>query len=183
MLRSLALALVASGSLLAADTFKIDDTHAYALFKVNHMGVADNYGRFNAIEGTVTLDAANPAANAVSITIKTDSVDTQQAKRDQHLKQADFLNAKQYPTMTFVSSAWTTTASGFDVTGAFTLGGVAKTITVPVVQGPVVKDPWGLNRTGFGTTFTIKRSDHGLQVTPGVSDEVTVILSVEAVKP
>ncbi len=181
LLLAASLALAAFGSTQAADTFQVDASHSSVIFKVQHLGVANNYGRFNDLEGTLTLDAANPAANQISLTIKTDSVDTHNEKRDQHLRAADFLNSKQFPTATFVSSAWAKTASGFDVTGALTLAGVTKTVTVPVVQGPVIKDPWGLNRTGFETTIVIKRSDYGIKGVPGVGDEVSLIIATEAI--
>ena len=176
-----ALAFSAAASAQAADTFNIDASHSAVIYKDQHLGVANNYGRFNEIEGTVTLDAANPAANAVKLSIKTDSVDTHNEKRDQHLRAADFLNSKQFPTMTFVSKAWAVTANGIQVTGDLSLAGTTKSITVPVSQGPVIKDPWGLNRTGFETSFVLKRSDYGIKGVPGVGDEITVIIAVEAV--
>lgn len=182
MLRSVfavAAAVIALGSAQAADTFAVDASHSAVIFKVNHLGVANNYGRFNDIAGSITVDAANPAANAVSLTIKTESVDTFNEKRDQHLRAADFLNSKQFPTMTFVSKSWAKTAAGFDVTGDLTLAGVTKTVTVPVTQGPVIQDPWGLTRTGFETSFVLKRSDYSIKGVPGVGDEITVILAVE----
>lgn len=184
MTRSLlaaALAITALGSAQAADTYNVDASHSAVIYKVQHLGVSNNYGRFNDIEGTITVDAANPAANQVSLSIKTDSVDTHNEKRDQHLRSADFLNSKQFPTMTFVSKSWAKTASGFDVTGDLTLAGTTKTVTVPVAQGPAIKDPWGLNRTGFETSFVLKRADYGIKGVPGVGDEITVIIAVEAV--
>ena len=181
LLLAAAVACSAIGSATAADTFAVDASHSSVIYKVQHLGVANNYGRFNELEGSFTVDAANPAANQVSLTIKTDSIDSHNEKRDQHLRSADFLNSKQFPTATFVSSAWVKTAAGFDVTGTLTLAGTSKTVTVPVSQGPVIKDPWGLNRTGFETTIVLKRSDYGIKGVPGVGDEVTLIIAAEAI--
>jgi polyisoprenoid-binding protein YceI len=95
---------LASFPALAADTYKLDPVHSHAEFKIMHLGVAYQYGRFNDIEGTVVVDEKNPANSKVDVTIKTESVDTKAEKRDEHLRSPDFFNAAQFPNLTFKST-------------------------------------------------------------------------------
>lgn len=175
---------LAPASSYAADTYAVDPVHTAALFKVKHVGVSYTYGRFNDISGTVTFDAANPAASKVDITIQAGSVDTHNEKRDAHLANPDFFDAKQFPVLKFVSTTFKKVDdSTFDVTGDFTLHGVTKPITIKVVKIGEGKDPWGGYRIGFESTFTIKRSDFGMtKMLEAVGDEVTVTFATEAIK-
>lgn len=168
----------------AADSYTVDPVHTAALFKVKHVGVSYTYGRFNDVSGTVVFDAANPAASKVDITIQAGSVDTHSEKRDAHLANPDFFDAKQFPVLKFVSTAFKKLDdSTFDVTGDFTLHGVTKPITIKAVKVGEGKDPWGGYRIGFESTFTIKRSDYGMsKMLDAVSDEVIVTFATEAMK-
>lgn len=168
----------------AADTYMVDPVHTAALFKVKHVGVSYTYGRFNDVSGTVIFDAANPAASKVDITIQAASVDTDNQKRDAHLANPDFFDAKQFPVLKFVSTAFKKVDdSTFDVTGDFTLHGVTKPITITAVKIGEGKDPWGGYRIGFESTFAIKRSDFGMtKMMEAVGDEVTVTFATEGIK-
>lgn len=168
----------------AADTYAVDPVHTAALFKVKHVGVSYTYGRFNDISGTIVFDAADPAASKVDITIQAASVDTDNQKRDAHLANPDFFDAKQFPVLKFVSTAFKKVDdSTFDVTGDFTLHGVTKPIAIKVVKIGEGKDPWGGYRIGFESTFTIKRSDYGMtKMMDAVGDEVTVTFATEGIK-
>jgi polyisoprenoid-binding protein YceI len=171
----------------SADTWTVDAVHSAALFKVQHMGAGFSYGRFNKIAGTVTTDA-DATKNAVSITIAADSVDTANTQRDDHLKGDAFFNVKQFPEITFVSTAWT--AAGADtwtVTGNFTLRGVTKPVTATVRktgQGKAPPQMGGKDLIGYETSFAIKQTDFGMKygIPAALSDDVTIILSVEATK-
>ena len=168
----------------AADTYAVDPVHTAALFKVKHVGVSYTYGRFNDVSGTVVFDAANPAASKVDITIQAGSVDTFNQKRDAHLANPDFFDAKQFPALKFVSTSFKKIDdSTFDVTGDFTLHGTTKPITIKVAKIGEGKDPWGGYRIGFETTFTIKRSDYGMsKMMEAVGDEVAITFATEAIK-
>lgn len=176
------LAVLAAGPLAAAD-YKIDGGHAAAIFRVKHMNASYSYGRFNAIGGKIVYDAANPTAGSVEIEIKADSVDTDNEKRDAHLKSPDFLNAKQFPVLTFKSKEIKKAGEAFEVTGDFTLHGVTKPVVAKVVHTGTGKHPKGTELIGFETTFSIKRSDYGMSYgLEGIGDEVQITLSVEAGK-
>ena len=165
-----------------AATFKVDGTHSTVIFRVKHMNASYAYGRFNAISGNFAIDEANPAASSFDFTIKTDSIDTADAKRDAHLKRADFFNAAQYPTITFKSTNVKAAAAKgtYDVTGDLNLHGVTKAITVKVEHSGTAKGMMGGTIAGIESTFTIKRSDFGMKGMIGpVGDDVTITLSAE----
>src|SRR5437764_11948770 len=83
----------------AADTFKVDPVHTFLLFSVQHLGVANTYGRFNDISGTVVFDRDNPSKSSVELLVPVESLDTHNAKREQSLESPDFLDAKQITTL------------------------------------------------------------------------------------
>src|SRR5438105_13353399 len=84
----------------AADTFKVDQIHTFALFSVQHLGIANTYGRFNDVSGMVVFDRDNPAKSSVELSIQVESLDTHNAIRERSLKSPDFFDVKQFPTMT-----------------------------------------------------------------------------------
>jgi polyisoprenoid-binding protein YceI len=84
-----------------ADTFKIDPVHSSVLFSIKHVGVTDFYAVFKDISGMVTFDKADASKSSIELTVPVESIDTRNAKRDQHLKSPDFFNAKQFPTLSF----------------------------------------------------------------------------------
>lgn len=171
-------------ALSAADTYTVDPTHVAALFKVDHAGFSWTWGRFNDVGGTVSWDAADPSKSSVNVVIKTASVDTGTAKKDEHLRSGDFFSVKEFPEMSFVSkTVEAKDANIYHITGDFTLRGVTKSITIPVQLLKVGEFPPGTARVGFDTEFTIKRSDYGMTYGAGaVGDEVTIIFAVEATK-
>jgi polyisoprenoid-binding protein YceI len=168
----------------AADTYQIDPVHASVLFKARHLNIADVYGRFDDVSGTVTLDPANAADDSISLEIKADSLDTHNEKRDQQIKGPDFLNVKQFPTITFKSAKVEKAGDDtYNVTGNLTLRGVTKPLTLEFKktgEGKGMKDEY---RAGGETQFTIKRSDFGMTYMPNVvGEDVTLIISLEGIK-
>lgn len=183
-MRFLVPVLAAIGSLTAADTYAIDPAHTAALFTINHLGFSNAWGRFNDVSGSITWDDADASKCAVNIVIKAASVDTGTVKKDEHLKSPDFFSVKEFPELTFVSSKFVAKAGNvYDVTGKFTLHGVTKEITIPVTKIGAGKDPWGKDRVGFDSVFTIKRSDYGMNfMAGGLSDSVQITFASEGVK-
>jgi polyisoprenoid-binding protein YceI len=179
----LAVLAVLPAAARAADTFEVDPVHSTAIFRVKHLGVSFVYGRFTDVAGTVVVDAADLEKSSMSVTVKVGSVNTDNAKRDEHLRGPEFFNVKEFPTATFQSTAFKKTGDDeYDVTGKFTLHGVTKTIVVPVKNTGAGKDGAGNLRTGGESVFTIKRSDYGVSALPqGIGDEVTIMVSLEGV--
>jgi len=162
----------------AGQTFRVDPVHSSMLFRVKHMNTSYIWGRFNECSGTVKLDDGDPS---FTVQIKVDSVDTANAKRDQHLEGPDFFSARQFPTISFQSTSVKKLGpTAYDVEGTLTLHGVSKPIQVRVDRIGTNKGPMGGTITGLSTTFTIKRTDfnmdYGLQ---GVSDDVLIVATLE----
>lgn len=166
---------------VAADAFTVDAVHSSVLFRIKHLNTSYFYGRFKDVTGSFVLDPAHPEAGSITATVTADSVDTNNAKRDSHVKSPDFLSAKEYPTLTFKSTAIKKTSEHtFDVTGDLTCRGVTKSITVPVEltgQGPGMG---GSTIAGLETVFTINRSDYGVSFMPqGLGEEIRIIVALE----
>lgn len=174
-------ALALSTSALFADTYKADTAHSVAAFKIQHDGVADVYGLITGISGSVSLDGDS---GSVDITAKVDTLTTGVAARDKHLKSEDFFAVAQFPTITFKSTKFAKTGDGtYDVTGSLTLHGVTKEVTVKATVTAEGKGMKGEVVRGFNTTFTVKRSDYGIEkFIPVVGDEVTLMVSIEGSK-
>jgi len=168
----------------ATETFKVDAVHSTALFRVHHLGAGRFWGRFNDLSGTITTGEGGTGL-ALDVTINTESVDTSNQKLDDHLRSPDFFNAKEFPTMTFKSTAVRPAGSGtFDVTGDLTIRGKTKSITARVEWTGTASMGMG-KRCGFEARFTISRSEFEVMygVENGmVGDEVDVIVGLEAVQ-
>ena len=168
----------------AADMYEIDTAHSMILFRAKHKGVSYNYGRFNAFTGKITMDETDVSKSTIEFEVKTESVDTANKKRDQHLRSPDFFSAKQFPVITFTSTKVKKKESEEDmleVTGDLELLGVKKSITVDVEITGKSKGRDGESLIGFESIFTIKRSEFGMTYGVGnVSDDVRLIVTIEA---
>jgi polyisoprenoid-binding protein YceI len=180
---AISLLFVVPSDAYAGEKYVIDPDHSSLGFKVLHFGLGHVYGRFNQFSGDFIVDIEDPSKSSVNVKVKAASVDSNQAKRDQHLKSPDFLNAKQFPVITFEStSAKKIDSSTAEVTGKLTLRGITKTIKARVERVGAGKDPWGNQRLGLETTFTINRSEFGVKFMPqGISEKVELTLAVEGI--
>ncbi|ATA26898.1 hypothetical protein BIY26_12765 [Brenneria goodwinii] len=176
--------LASAGSALAADyKFDKEGQHAFIQFRINHLGYSWIYGGFNDFDGTFTFDESNPAADKVNVTINTNSVDTNHAERDKHIRSADFLNVSKFPQATFTSTAVKKDGDEYDITGNLTLNGVTKPVTLEAKLIGQGDDPWGNYRAGFEAEGTIKLKDFNITQDLGpASQEVQLIISVEGVR-
>src|SRR5258708_4558194 len=120
----LALALSAAASDVRADDYTLDPAHAAVTFKVAHGGVSWTCGRFKDLSGSVSVDADNPSAMQFAVKAKSESLDTDNAKRDEHLRRTDFFNTRQFPAVSFRSTAVKAVEPGPEVTGDLSLHGV-----------------------------------------------------------
>ena len=168
-------------------TFAIDKAHSEATFQVRHL-LTRVRGHFSDFSGTIQYDEAQPEKSSVAITIQAASIDTHEPNRDAHLRTDDFFAADTHPTLQFTSTQVAPAGRDrFDVTGDLTIRGVTKRITVPVSLLGTATDPWGNEKLGFETEFTINRKEFGLLwnaalETGGflVGDDVKIALSLQA---
>ncbi len=160
--------------------FKVDPVHASVVWGIRHKNAANFYGIFREISGSFNLDSANPAESFIDVSIKADSIDSNNAGRDRHLKGQDFFSTKEFPTLTFKStSVKKLTDTTFDVTGDLTVRGITKSITVKAENTAAAGQPLG----GLETRFTISRKDFGITYGPGaLGDTVSLIVSLEGIK-
>jgi len=185
LVAAVALALSLAPALAAADTFKIEGSHTQSSFAVKHLMISTVRGEFGKTEGTVVIDPADLTRSTVEATIDVGSVDTRDAKRDEHLKGADFFDAAKFPKITFKSTKVEKAGEGLKVTGDLTMKGVTKSVVLDVA-GPTaeIKDPWGNTRRGLSATAKINRKDFGVSYGPdaAVSDLVAITIDAELLK-
>jgi len=165
-------------------TYRIDSVHTSVLFRINHLKIANLYGRFNEISGTVVVNHEDPQASEVDLQVKADSIDTKNEMRDKHLKSAEFFDVEKYPLITFKGRyARKISGNRYEIKGNLTLHGVTRPLTVKVRYTGAGQGMQGEYRAGFETTFTIKRSDFGMKTLLGpVGDEVRITVSGEGVR-
>ena len=191
ILSTLAVIVLTLPIYVGAATWQIDPDHSSFQFKVRHMTVSNVKGEFKKAKGTVTLDENNLTGLRVELTLDAASVNTDHAKRDDHLRSEDFFDVAKYPTITFVSKkVIPVDQNRLQVIGDLTIRGVTKQITVDV-EGPTpeVKDPGGNIRRGATGSSKINRKDFGMvwhKVLDNgglvVGDEVNISVEVELVK-
>ena len=179
----LGFSILAPATVRAAESYQVDPAHTSITFRIQHAGISWVQGRFNEFAGTFTLDPNDAGKSRFEMSIKTASVDTNVAQRDQHLRTADFFDAEKYPEMVFKSTAVKNVDGGLEVKGDFTLHGVTKPVTFTLSGGKKAEFPKGTRRIGFVTEFTLKRSDFGMaKMIPDVGDEVRVFIGLEGVQ-
>lgn len=175
----------AGQSLAAPELYTIDEAHTYPNFEVNHLGWSTTRGVFKKASGKVMLDTA-AKAGSVEIVIDANSVDTNDKKRDEHLRSEDFFNAAKFPTITYKSSKLK--FDGDKLVGAdgeLTLLGVTKPVSLAFSQfkcgdHPIYK---GKYYCAGDASTTIKRSQFGMTIYPGgIGEDVLLEIQVEAAK-
>jgi len=151
-------------SIATAATYQLDADHSSIQFKIRHLTVSNVTGSFNKFKGSASVEGEDIATLKVDVAIDAASIDTGHEKRDEHLRNADFLDVAKYPTITFVSKKVMKGDPGkLKVIGDLTLHGVTREITVDL-EGPTpeIKDPWGNFRRGATGTAKIDRRDFGI---------------------
>jgi len=177
---------------LGSATWDLDTSHTNAGFKVRHLMVSHVRGHLGPVTGTVFIDEQDFARSKVDVSIDARGLDTRDAKRDEHLRSADFLDVANHPTVTFRSTrveAPRGLGSDVRVTGDLTIHGVTRPVTLEVeALPPAIKDPWGNARRGVSARAKISRKEWGLAwnmaIEAGgvlVGDEVTIELEAELV--
>jgi len=172
-----------------AATYAVDPNHSEVSFRIRHF-VSQTPGSFEEYTATFELDPANLERSSVDFVVQAQSIDTDNGDRDTHLRSEDFFWVEKYPTLSFRSRGIRSLGGNrYEVTGMMSIRGVQRLITVPVDFLGFVKDPWGGERAGFETSFTINRKDYGIEWnkaldTGGVilGDDVRITLNLELVK-
>lgn len=182
---SLALGLVPLAA-AAAETHTIDVVHSSVGFSIRHF-VSKVPGKFSKFSGSLTLDRANLAHSSVEATIDVASINTDNQKRDDHLRTADFFDVAKYPTMTFKSRQWKKTGENtFDVAGDLTLKGVTKEVVLKVTLLGFGPGMGGAQLSGWEATTTISKKQFNLPGPPmlgaALGDEVAITINIEAKK-
>ena len=167
----------------------IDPDHSTIEFRVTHMVVSKTSGRFTDYHGVVEMDADARTLKMIDATIKAESINTNHEKRDAHLRNADFLDVTQFPTITYNMKTYLKEGDTYKVVGNLTLRGVTKEVTLIGTFNGVTKDPWGNTRAGFTADGTLNRKDFGMvwnkTLDSGglvVGNEVQIRLDIECSK-
>lgn len=172
------------GQLPGDHDWVVDPGHSSVVFKVKHANAAWFKGSFDVINGAVSLDPSKPEAGSVQLTIPVGSVDSNDKARDDHLKNADFFNAKENPEITFKSTKVEKKGAAYEVTGDLAMAGKSKSVALQVEH--VGEGEMRGKRVGYSTTFTIKRSDFGMNYgldAKALGDEVTLMIDLELIQP
>lgn len=164
--------------------YAVDAGHSMGIFSIRHMGVANFYGRFNNVTGELSLDLEDPARSTVKIDIDPTSVDTNDEKRDAHVRSPDFLDAAAHPELGFVSRSVTRTAADrFEVTGELSLAGVTRQLTTEVVIVGAGDTFFGDYRMGAEARFAIDRRDFDMEALQGgLGNRIDFIVSLETIQ-
>lgn len=170
-----------------ATTYKLDASHSSANFSVRHL-VSKVTGSFKEIDGEFNFDEKAPEKTTGKFTAKADSIDTQNSKRDDHLKSEDFFDAKKFPTLTVEIKKFTKAGKKFKAVTDFTMHGVTKPVTFDVDYGGTAEF-MGQHRAGFTATGVVNRKDFGINWNKALDkggmvlgDEVNLTLNVEAME-
>lgn len=185
----LSLFVMVAATQVMAEEYTIDGPHSSFGFSVAHLMITKTNGAFNEFEGTINYEAGDPASFAADVTIQTASIDTNNEKRDDHLRNPDFFNAPEYPTITFNATALTPeSGNNYTITGDLTMKEVTKSIDIPVtIQGPV-QSPFGGSVIGIEGETVIDRQDWNITWNKDldnggvvVGNDVTLKINIEAV--
>lgn len=187
--RELPVAAAHAAALAAPVAFSVDGAHSQVLFKVRHLGVSTVTGRFGKFTGGFKFDPQTQQGSDVAFTVDATTIDTDNERRDAHLRSGDFFETDKYPQITFAGTKVERTGAGkYRIAGNLTMHGVTKPIVLDAtMEGPQkVGQQWvaGINATG-----KLSRKEFGLtwdRVTEGVSavgDEITMVVEIEAKAP
>ena len=173
---------------MAAQNWQIDLAHSDIFFTVRHMVITKVRGRFAKWDGKLLLDEQTPSNSHVEVSIDAASINTNEEKRDAHLRSADFLDAEKFPKLTFKSTKVEGSGERLNVTGDLTIRGVTKSVTLDVEQLGKAKDPWGNNKIAFNGKVSINREDFGAKWNQAleaggvlVGKQVDIDLEIQAV--
>lgn len=178
--------MLALSSAHAEDTFNFDLDHSTIGFSVRHMGITNVRGLFSEYEGHVTMENDDPETLHVHAVIQAKSIDTNNQRRDDHLRNPDFFEVEAFPTLTFTSTGVEREGEGHVIVGHMTIKDVTREVRFPVTVSGPAEDPWGNTRIGVEITGTLERHDYGVGFDGAsdrlIGDTVTLDVNLQAIK-
>lgn len=184
------LIILTGHSIAQTTTWKIDPVHSKIGFSVRHLIISEVEGRFKSFEGSVTTDKEDFNGSKIVFSLDARSVLTDNTRRDNDLKSANFFDAEKYSEITFKSTSFEKVEGNkYKLEGNFTIKGITNHIIMDVIYGGTIKDPWGNMRAGFKITGKINRFDYNLKwnklLEAGgavVGKEITITCNIEVIK-
>lgn len=187
--RSLVAAALLTAGIASASEYSLDVTHTDVGFSVKHLMITNVKGKFRTFDARIDFDAKSKTFKVFEAVVDTNSVDTANVKRDNHLRSEDFFLTEKYPKMTFVMKSYEADGDEGVMKGDLTIRGVTKAVSLNVEEIGTIKDFKGNNRVGFTLSGKINRLDYGLKWNKAlelggfaVGDKVKIVVEVEAVE-
>ena len=169
--------------------WKIDPTHSEVQFKVKHLVISTVTGTFKSFEGTLESEGEDFDGASASFSLDVNSIDTNVADRDAHLKSDDFFNAEKYPHLKFEGTLHKKSDSEYKLVGPLTIRDITKEVELNVEYGGTMVDGYGQTKSGFEITGKVSRKEFGLKwdmLTEAggvvVADEVRLNLNIQIIK-
>ncbi len=189
----LAALLIVSWGFTAQTNWKVDASHSKLGFAVTHLMVSETEGKFKIYEGAVSSKSDLDFIDSkIEFSVDVNSINTDDEKRDGHLKSADFFDAEKFPKMTFKATSMKAgkIKGTYDLEGDLTMHGVTKKVKLNAIgASKTVKDPWGNTRYAFKVTGKLNRVDYGLKWNAAleaggvvVSEDVKIDCTIELIK-
>jgi len=183
------LAVILSAS-ARAEIWEIDKVHSSVGFSVRHLVIAKTTGNFTEFTGTVDFDGHDLSRGSVEFTVEMASINTDNAKRDDHLRSADFLDAEKFPTMSFTSKKVIQgKGQEFRLVGDLTIHGISREVAFDCVFFGTITGPMGKTRAGFSAETTINRQDFDVKWSKTfeggglvVGNDIKIALEIEVIK-
>ena len=183
-MKKLLLAFLFLSSTLFASMFDIDPVHSKVSFKVKHLMITNVYGTFSKYDATIDYDEKTKKLKTLMAKVDVNSINTENVKRDKHLRSADFFDASKFPNITYKISK----IVGDEAHGEITIHGITKKVVFDFENSGMIKDPWGNTRVGLEITGSISRKAFGLKwnnllETGGaiVADKIKLSIELEGV--
>ncbi|MCB0356910.1 MAG: YceI family protein [Bdellovibrionales bacterium] len=172
----------------AGDLYQIDPVHSSVSFEVPHLVISSVEGKFTDFNGTIEFADNNFESSKVEAAIKTQSINTNNEKRDNHLRSKDFFEVSKFSTMNFISQKIVGKKDNFVMIGHLTIKGVKKSVKFDTKYLGSVTDGYGNLKVAFLAKTKINRKDYGLmwnsmvEAGPVVGDEIEITLKIQAAK-
>ncbi|WP_299891820.1 YceI family protein [uncultured Ruegeria sp.] len=182
------LSMGATTALSESGTYELDPGHSQVLFSYNHIGFSETFGMFSGFSGEIEFNEDDPSASSVTVSMPVKSMITGWDARLQHFMSDDFFSASDDDVVTFASTSIEVTGdNSANISGDLTMNGVTKPVVLETTLNKSAPYPFGEKEgtptLGLAATATIARSEFGLGAfAPAVSDEIAVLINVEALK-